>query len=121
MLQLSNGRGNAPLLLPWSWDLPQTVVVRWTGSQYEALATYAIGAPIMPEEEEEEPPKKSEGKAPESKKADEKKPAAQVDKAKVEEKAKLFPSGAHDPGESSCCTCSRSVICSGQPPSAGMR
>jgi putative transposase len=55
MLRLSNGRGNAPLLLPWSWDLPQTVVIRWTGSEYEALATYAIGAPIMPEDDEEEP------------------------------------------------------------------
>ena len=55
MLRLSNGRGNAPLLLPWSWDLPQTVVIRWTGSEYEALATYAIGAPIMPEEEAAEP------------------------------------------------------------------
>jgi len=40
-LRLSNGRGNAPLLLPWHWDLPQTVVIRWTGSEYEAIATYA--------------------------------------------------------------------------------
>jgi putative transposase len=53
MLRLSNGRGNSPLVLPWSWDLPQTVVIRWTGSEYEALATYAIGAPLMPEEKEE--------------------------------------------------------------------
>jgi len=40
-LRLSNGRGNAPLLLPWNWDLPQTLVIRWTGSEYEAIATYA--------------------------------------------------------------------------------
>ena len=53
MLRLSNGRGNAPLLLPWPWDLPQTVVIRWTGSEYEALATYVIGALIMPENEDE--------------------------------------------------------------------
>jgi putative transposase len=38
-LRLSNGRGNAQLLLPWNWDLPQTVVIRWTGSEYEAIAT----------------------------------------------------------------------------------
>jgi putative transposase len=52
-LRLSNGRGNSPLLLSWSWDLPQTVVIRWTGREYEALATYAIGAPLMSEEKEE--------------------------------------------------------------------
>jgi putative transposase len=40
MLSLSNGRGNAPLVLAWPWDLPQTVVIRWTGQQYEAIATY---------------------------------------------------------------------------------
>ncbi len=55
VLRLSNGKGNKPLLLPWSWDLPQTVVIRWTGSEYEALATYAIGTPVKPEEEEEQP------------------------------------------------------------------
>jgi putative transposase len=40
-LRLSNGKGNAPLVLPWPWDLPQTAVIRWTGSEYEAIATYA--------------------------------------------------------------------------------
>ena len=29
-LRLSNGQGNAPLVLPWPWDLPNTVVIRWT-------------------------------------------------------------------------------------------
>jgi putative transposase len=40
VLSLSNGRGNAPLVLAWPWDVPQTVVIRWTGQQYEAIATY---------------------------------------------------------------------------------
>jgi len=40
VLSLSNGRGNAPLVLAWPWDLPQTVVIRWSGQQYEAIATY---------------------------------------------------------------------------------
>ena len=40
-LRLSNGKGNASLVLSWPWELPQTVVIRWTGSQYEAIATYA--------------------------------------------------------------------------------
>src|SRR5438094_105176 len=40
LLKLSNGRGNAPLVLEWPWELPQTVVIHWTGKQYEALATY---------------------------------------------------------------------------------
>jgi putative transposase len=40
-LHLSNGKGNAPLVLEWPWELPQTVVIHWTGTQYEAIATYA--------------------------------------------------------------------------------
>ncbi len=51
LLILSNGRGNAPLVLFWQWELPQTVVIHWTGSQYEAIATYQIGV-ALPEEEE---------------------------------------------------------------------
>ena len=51
-LRLSNGRGNDPLLLPWSQPLPQTVVIRWTGQQYEAIATYQVYGPDRPEEEE---------------------------------------------------------------------
>jgi putative transposase len=39
-LRLSNGRGNEPLLLAWPHELPQTVVIHWTGTQYEAIATY---------------------------------------------------------------------------------
>src|SRR6266699_5642235 len=48
-LRLSNGKGNAPLLLDWPWELPQTVVIHWAGTQYEAIATYAVqtqGNPI---------------------------------------------------------------------------
>ncbi len=43
-LRLSNGKGNAPLRLPWPWELPKTVVIRWTGTQYEAVATYQVEA-----------------------------------------------------------------------------
>lgn len=39
-LILSNGKGNEPLVLDWPWTLPQTLVIRWTGTQYEAIATY---------------------------------------------------------------------------------
>src|SRR3989442_897394 len=39
-LRLSNGKGNAPLVLDWPWELPKTVVIHWTGTQYEAIATY---------------------------------------------------------------------------------
>lgn len=39
-LRLSNGRGNEPLLLDWPHELPQTVVIHWTGTGYEAIATY---------------------------------------------------------------------------------
>ena len=41
-LRLSNGRGNEPLILDWPWELPQTVVIHWTGTQYEAIATYEV-------------------------------------------------------------------------------
>jgi hypothetical protein len=39
-LRLSNGKGNPPLILDWRWDLPQTVVIHWTETEYEAIATY---------------------------------------------------------------------------------
>ncbi len=39
-LILSNGRGNAPLILDWPFELPRTLVIRWQGEQYEAIATY---------------------------------------------------------------------------------
>jgi putative transposase len=45
-LRLSNGRGNAPLTLDWPWELPQTVVIHWTGTQYEAIATYKQESPV---------------------------------------------------------------------------
>jgi putative transposase len=41
-LRLSNGKGNDPLVLEWPWQLPQTVVIHWTGTQYEAIATYRL-------------------------------------------------------------------------------
>ncbi len=41
-LRLSNGKGNDPLVLDWPWDLPKTVVIHWTGTQYEAIATYEV-------------------------------------------------------------------------------
>src|SRR5947207_10776126 len=51
VLRLSNGGDNDPLVLLWEWELPQTVVIHWTGTQYEALATYKIGE-SLPEEDE---------------------------------------------------------------------
>jgi putative transposase len=39
-LRLSNGKGTEPLVLDWQWDLPNTVVIHWTGKHYEAIATY---------------------------------------------------------------------------------
>jgi putative transposase len=48
-LRLSNGKGNAPLVLDWPWELPNTVVIHWTGTQYEAIATYE-------QEQKPEPP-----------------------------------------------------------------
>lgn len=50
-LRLSNGKGNAPLVLDWSWELPQTVVIHWTGSEYEALATYKEEVQARPQGE----------------------------------------------------------------------
>ena len=47
-LRLSNGKGNTPLVLDWPWELPKTVVVRWTGVQYEAVATYQVEAQAKP-------------------------------------------------------------------------
>ena len=50
VLRFSNGRDNDPLVLLWEWELPQTVVIHWTGTHYEAIATSEIGA-SLPEEE----------------------------------------------------------------------
>jgi putative transposase len=51
LLILSNGRGKTPVVLFWEWALPHTVVIHWTGSQYEALATYQIGKGLPQEQE----------------------------------------------------------------------
>jgi putative transposase len=50
-LRLSNGQGNAPLVLPWPWELPNTVVIHWRGTQYEAIATYEEGIHAQPQGE----------------------------------------------------------------------
>lgn len=50
-LRLSNGQGNTPLVLPWPWELPKTVVIHWTGTEYEAIATYEhlpVHGPFLP-------------------------------------------------------------------------
>jgi putative transposase len=52
LLTLSNGKGNVPLTIPWKWSLPKTVVIHWTGTGYEAIATYKLFGPALPEEEE---------------------------------------------------------------------
>lgn len=41
MLHLSNGRGHAPLVVPWAHGLPVQVEMGWDGRQYEVRATYA--------------------------------------------------------------------------------
>jgi putative transposase len=53
ILVLSNGRGAAPLSIPWKWSLPKTVVIHWTGAQYEAIATYKTYGPDLHEREDE--------------------------------------------------------------------
>jgi putative transposase len=45
---LSNVKGNAPLVLDWPWGTPKTVVIRWTGKEYEAIATYRVQTVIQP-------------------------------------------------------------------------
>ncbi len=47
-LSLSNGRGNDPLVLSWKWEKPKTVVIRWTGTEYEAIATYKFESECKP-------------------------------------------------------------------------
>lgn len=46
LLILSNGRGNAPLVLDWPWQTPKTVVIRWAETEYEAIATYVQSKPV---------------------------------------------------------------------------
>jgi putative transposase len=45
MLHLSDGKGNAPLIVPWTWGLPCQVEMGWDGEQYELRATYNL-APV---------------------------------------------------------------------------
>jgi putative transposase len=40
VLSLANGRGNAPLIVPWAWGVPCQVEMGWDGRQYELRATY---------------------------------------------------------------------------------
>ncbi len=47
-LRLSNGAGNEPLILNWPWQRPKTVVIHWTGTQYEAIATYQVKPVAIP-------------------------------------------------------------------------
>jgi putative transposase len=45
MLHLANGKGNAPLVVPWSWEVPCQVEMGWDGRQYELRAIYLVGQP----------------------------------------------------------------------------
>lgn len=40
-LILSNGRGNAPVVVPWPWEAPVLVELGWTGTDYELRAVYS--------------------------------------------------------------------------------
>jgi len=39
-LRLSNGQGNAPLVVDWDWAVPKLVEIGWDGKQYEIRACY---------------------------------------------------------------------------------
>ena len=41
-LHLANGRGHAPLVVPWCWAWPCQVEMGWDGTQYQLRATYRI-------------------------------------------------------------------------------
>lgn len=45
-LILSNGRGNPPLVVPWSWGVPTLVELGWTGTGYELRCVYAQALPV---------------------------------------------------------------------------
>jgi len=47
-LILSNGRGNQPLILNWPFEMPRTIIIRWQGEQYEAIATYKVAQVAEP-------------------------------------------------------------------------
>jgi len=40
-LILSNGRGNTPLIVRWTWETPVLVELGWTGTDYELRAVYS--------------------------------------------------------------------------------
>jgi putative transposase len=42
-LILSNGLGNEPLIIDWAFECPVNVKIQWTGTEYEAIATYKTG------------------------------------------------------------------------------
>ena len=42
LLRLSNGKGNAALVVPWAFDVPVQVEMGWDGTQYELCATYVV-------------------------------------------------------------------------------
>ena len=50
-LRLSDGQGNAPHVLTWPWELPNTVVIHWTGTLREAIATYEVRIQAQPQGE----------------------------------------------------------------------
>lgn len=47
-LLLSNGKGNAPLVVPWQWDLPSLMELGWNGTGYELRATYTTSTTMKP-------------------------------------------------------------------------
>jgi putative transposase len=46
-LHLANGKANAPLVVPWCWDLPCQVEMGWDGQQYELRAIYMLDEPCV--------------------------------------------------------------------------
>ena len=49
LLHLANGKGNAPLLVPWAWDVPVQVEMGWDGHQYVLRATYLVQPATSPQ------------------------------------------------------------------------
>jgi putative transposase len=45
LLVLSTGKGTAPLVVPWCWDVPCLVEMGWDGTQYELRAIYRLEGP----------------------------------------------------------------------------
>ena len=48
VLTLSNGKGNAPLVLVWPWDTPQTVVIRLPRHTVRGDCDLQAGAVVWP-------------------------------------------------------------------------